>query len=104
VEERGSPKPPPAEKKEASPGAAAVSRGEKLLRRGKTDDALAAFLEALAAEPDLPAAVRGLGMVYMMQGKEAEAKQQYRRYLKLAPRARDAARIRKLVANLGSSP
>ena len=41
-------------------------------------------------------------MVHMMQGNEQQAKVEYQRYLELAPAAPDAARIRKVVANLGA--
>ena len=77
-----------------------LDAGERALRQGRPEDALTAFKAVLAAEPDSPATVRGVAMVYMMQGKEKEAKEEFKRYLRLAPRASDAARIGKVIENL----
>jgi Tfp pilus assembly protein PilF len=78
-----------------------VDRGDRALRKGDTDRALAAFKNALSQQPDLPSALRGIAMVHLSQGHERDAKHEYMRYLQLSPDAPDAARIRKVVANLG---
>ena len=45
-----------------------------------------------------PAAHRGLGMVYVLQGKNDEAKVEYEKYLQLAPDAADGDQIKRLLA------
>jgi tetratricopeptide (TPR) repeat protein len=80
-----------------------VDRGDRALRKGNTDEALAAFQAALSEHSDLPEAVRGIAMVHLSQGHERQAKHEYMRYLQLSPGAPDAARIRKVVANLGDA-
>jgi regulator of sirC expression with transglutaminase-like and TPR domain len=39
-----------------------------------------------------------MGMVYVLQGKNAEAKAEYQKYLEAAPNAPDAEQIRRLLA------
>lgn len=80
--------------------AALVRQGDGALREGKVDEALAHFNKALASNSSYAPAHRGLGSVYVMQGKDAEALAAYRKYLSLAPNASDAARIRALVAGM----
>ena len=77
-----------------------IRRGEAALEQGNVDDALASFRSALDNEPTSPAAFRGLGMAYAMQGDDAQALQAYDRYLRLAPRAPDAAEIRQSIREL----
>jgi tetratricopeptide (TPR) repeat protein len=77
-----------------------VSIGEKALESGNATAAVASFRTALAGQADLPEAVRGLGRAYALQGKEAEARVEYERYLALAPGAADAADIRKAIGEL----
>jgi tetratricopeptide (TPR) repeat protein len=77
-----------------------IRRGEAALEQGNVDDALASFRSALDNEPTNPAAFRGLGMAYAMQGDDGQALQAYDRYLRLAPRASDAAEIRQSIREL----
>jgi tetratricopeptide (TPR) repeat protein len=79
-----------------------VDAGELALRKGNPDQAAVAFQAALKIDPTYAPAVRGLATAHMAQGKETEAKREYERYLELAPTAPDAARIRKVAANLGT--
>jgi len=78
--------------------AEAAARGDKAIRSFNTKEALAAFEGALKLDPTLPGAHRGMGMVYVLQGKNAEAKAEYQKYLQLAPDAPDAEQIRRLLA------
>ncbi len=78
--------------------AEAVARGDRAIRSFNTKEALAAFEGALKLDPTLPGAHRGMGMVYVLQGKNAEAKAEYQKYLEAAPDAPDAEQIRRLLA------
>jgi tetratricopeptide (TPR) repeat protein len=83
-----------------SSGEDLLAKGERALGEGRPADALAAFNAALESQPDLAPAVRGLGLAYLMQRRDAEAKAQLERYLQLAPDADDAPRMRKLASSL----
>ena len=72
--------------------------GDKALRAFDTKAAQAAFASALKLDPTLPAAHRGMGMLYVLLGKNAEAKVEYARYLDLAPDAPDKDQIARLVS------
>lgn len=76
----------------------AAARGDKALRAFDTSTARAAFESALKLDPALPGAHRGMGMVYVLLGKNAEAKAEYARYLELAPDAPDKDQIQRLLA------
>jgi Tfp pilus assembly protein PilF len=92
----------PAPRKRAprkSPAAAEhAAEGDKALRAFNTAAALTAFETARKEDPSLPAAHRGLGMVYVLQGKNDAAKAEYEKYLRLAPDAPDADQIKRLLA------
>jgi tetratricopeptide repeat protein len=75
-----------------------VSKGDKALRSFNPTEAMAAFQEALRLDPHLAGAHRGMGMAYVLEGKNAEAKTEYRRYLQLAPDAPDREQIQRLLA------
>jgi len=96
------PEPKTRARKVASPARAAaeeeVAKGDKALRAFDTNAAQAAFASALKLDPTLPAAHRGMGMVYVLLGKNAEAKTEYARYLDLAPDAPDKEQIARLVS------
>jgi tetratricopeptide (TPR) repeat protein len=92
------PKPPDASEDEL------LEKGEVALSLGRAAEALAAFRAVLDAHPDLPAAVRGVALAYLMQRRDAEAKAQLERYLELAPGADDAGRMRKIASGLVSNP
>jgi tetratricopeptide (TPR) repeat protein len=94
-------RPRPARKSGGSSAQSEVRKGETALRQGQFDKAQVAFQAALSHDESFAPAIRGLAMVLMSQGREADAKLQYEKYLKVAPGAPDAVRIRKVVANLG---
>jgi regulator of sirC expression with transglutaminase-like and TPR domain len=77
-----------------------VRRGEAALEQGDAEEALASFRAALENEPTMPLAFRGLGMAYAMQGQDPEALEAYDKYLRLSPKAPDAAEIRKSIREL----
>jgi Flp pilus assembly protein TadD len=92
--------PKPRAKKSANRAAAESesAKGDQALRAFDTKAAQAAFSSALQLDPALPSAHRGLGMVYVLLGKNAEAKAEYTRYLELAPDASDKERIARVLA------
>ncbi len=96
------PEPKTRARKVASPARAAaeeeVAKGDKALRAFDTNAAQASFVSALNLDPTLPAAHRGMGMVYVLLGRNAEAKAEYARYLDLAPDAPDKDQIARLVS------
>ena len=75
-----------------------AAQGDKALRAFNTAAAQAAFETALKEDPSLPDAHRGLGMVYVLQGKNDAAKAEYQKYLEAAPDAPDADQIKRLLA------
>jgi tetratricopeptide (TPR) repeat protein len=77
-----------------------VTRGRQALEQGKPGEAIASFRAALANQPDLPEALRGLGMAHALQGKDAEANDEYERYLKIAPQGPEAAEVRRALSEL----
>ena len=96
------PGPGPRSKKVASTSRAAAeaesAKGDKALRAFDTKAAEAAFASALKLDPALPAAHRGMGMVFVLMGRNAEAKAAYSRYLELAPDAPDKEQIARLIS------
>lgn len=75
-----------------------LARGDKALRAFNPGEAAAAFQRALELDPRLAAAHRGMGMAYVLQGRNGEAKAAYARYLQLAPDAPDREQIQRLLA------
>jgi Tfp pilus assembly protein PilF len=74
------------------------ARGDKSLRAFDTKRAETAFTAAQQLDPTLPSAHRGMGMVYVLLGRNSEAKAEYSRYLQLAPDAPDREQIARLLA------
>jgi tetratricopeptide (TPR) repeat protein len=74
------------------------AHGDKSLRAFDTKGAETAFTAALQLDPTLPSAHRGMGMVYVLLGRNSEAKAEYSRYLQLAPDAPDREQIARLLA------
>lgn len=62
--------------------------------------ALSVVERLLLVQPESPGERRDRGMLLLKLGREAEAKEQLRRYLEFAPGAADAKRIRLLVRRL----
>jgi tetratricopeptide (TPR) repeat protein len=75
-----------------------VAKGDKALRSFNPADAMASFQRALELDPRSAGAHRGMGMAYVLQGKNAEAKAEYAKYLQLAPEAPDREQIQRLLA------
>lgn len=73
-----------------------VRKGCELLRRGKLDDAQAAFEAAIALEPENAQAHNKLGVVLAHKGKLDEARMRFEKALTLDPRCAAA------MSNLGN--
>jgi tetratricopeptide (TPR) repeat protein len=101
------PETPPAAKPSQAEMARAVAeehvkRGDQELERGRYDPAAEEFQLALANDPTLAVAWRGLGIAHLMRHNEESARKAYARYLQLAPSAPDARDIRKAIAELNA--
>ena len=83
---------------DAGRAAAEAAKGDQALRSSNAAAAQAAFEAALKLDPLLPSAHRGLGMVYALQGKDAEARSEYQKYLQLDPNATDKDQIERLLS------
>jgi hypothetical protein len=85
----------------SSPGAAAEAykRGNQRLLAGDAAGARQAFEEAVARDPSLAVAHRGLGLVHAQLGNRAASVRSLRTYLRLAPTAPDRALIRSRIQN-----
>ena len=76
---------------------AAMERGHELAIERAHAEAADAYRVALALEPDLASAQRGLAIALSAVGQKEEAVRHYRRYLELEPDAADAAKVKKIV-------
>jgi Flp pilus assembly protein TadD len=76
---------------------ALVLRGEKLLLAKNATAAEPLLKRAAALDPSLPDAWRNLGIARATLGDSAGARVAYRKYLKLAPDAPDAAEVRQIL-------
>ncbi len=79
-----------------------VVRGDNALEKGRPVEAIEQFRIAIENDPDLAEAHRGLGMAYALRNLDLQARQEYERYLALAPGAEDAEDIRRAIAELSS--
>jgi serine/threonine protein kinase len=70
--------------------------GDRALKEGRHDAAVIALTRAIELEPSMAEAHRRLADAYLSKGAIQEAKDQYRRYLDLAPDAPDAENIREI--------
>lgn len=75
--------------------------GMRAYSRGNLSSAERSFRAALKAHPGMASAYRGLGFVYSRRGARRAAVRAFKRYLRMAPRARDAETIRKRIEGLG---
>jgi Flp pilus assembly protein TadD len=75
--------------------------GQMLLKTGATDEAEAAFREALRVFPGYHAGLAGLGRVFAAQGRNAEAVEYFRRAQLQAPLPEYAGWLVKLYRRLG---
>ena len=69
--------------------------GLRLLFSGSLDPAIVKFNQALGRDPIFSLAYRGLGVAYQKQGRNALAREAFKRYLRLRPGAPDTEAIRK---------
>ena len=80
------------------------ARGDLFRSRGHQRDLMNAadfYAKAVALEPRLPEAQRGLGLALVKTGRASEGKAALERYLALKPDASDAAMITMTVSSLG---
>jgi serine/threonine-protein kinase len=74
--------------------AALYKQGQASFVIGNNVTALGQFQQAAHKDPRYAAAYKGMGLVYDRLGDRAKAAKAYRQYLKLSPRAKDAALIK----------
>ncbi len=77
-----------------------VTQASAAFVQGQLPKALALYREAVTAAPRHAVAWRGLGMTTMKMGRNNDARAAFERYLKLAPTAPDAERIRQKLTEL----
>lgn len=80
---------------------ALVRDGQRSLIAGELARARSLFRQATAVDPSHAPAWRGLGVTEERMSHAPEAARAYRRYLRLAPGARDASSVRQRLQNLG---
>lgn len=79
------------------------ARGEVLRLRGRPEDldaALADYTAAIQAGDEPPETHRGLGLIYRLRTRTADARASFGRYLELAPQAPDSAMIKSYMEEL----
>jgi serine/threonine-protein kinase len=74
-----------------------LGEGEKLLGQGEVADACARGEEAKRMSPKLAPVYKFLGKCYMRAGHAAQANDNYKKYLELAPTASDAPFIKSMI-------
>jgi predicted Zn-dependent protease len=72
----------------------------KRAEKSDYDEAIKDYLSASAAGNEPPETYRGLGMVYRTRKQNAEARQQFERYLKMAPDSPDAMMINSYIERM----
>lgn len=77
--------------------------GKLALENGGTDQAITHLNTALAGEPKVAEAYRELGLAYYKKRDKAKAIDAFEQYLKVAPGAKDAERIKKSIDDLKQS-
>jgi predicted Zn-dependent protease len=75
-------------------------------RKDATDveQAIAAYQRAAACDPSYAEPHRGLGLLYYVSGRKAEARQAFERYLELKPHAEDRQQVREYLLELNGNP
>jgi serine/threonine protein kinase len=82
---------------EPAPPADGMNQAEQLLAQGEVVSACEKGEDHKRMNPQLPRVFRFLGKCYMRAGQPDRARENYRRYLELAPDAPDAAFIKSIV-------
>lgn len=77
---------------------ALIARAISALRDGDASGAEPALVRAVLLDPSQPDAWRHLGIVRAQLGDPDGARRAYRKYLELAPKAKDAAQVRAILA------
>jgi len=101
------PVPAPAPSGNGNDGATAAElfkKGSEQILAGKFDDAEATLRQSLKVDRRYAPAYRGLGILYQRTGATAKALDAFKKYLKLAPQAPDAAAIEARIEQLGGEP
>jgi serine/threonine-protein kinase len=88
---------PPPEAAPVRGGREVLGEAEKLLGQGEVGDACARGEEAKHLGPKIPAVYKFLGKCYMRAGRAAQANENYKKYLELAPTASDAPFIKSMI-------
>jgi tetratricopeptide (TPR) repeat protein len=107
------PPPPPSDETESEPPAdpsrpvfdplhagRSIDIGTFYLKKGAYDAAIDRFVEASNYQPSLAAPWKLLGEAYEKKREYTKAVESYNKYLQILPHAPDAAKIRKLIADL----
>jgi serine/threonine-protein kinase len=76
--------------------------GLQLFARGENAAAIVALRGSIKDNPGAAGTWRALGLVYEKTGQKDQARAAFKRYLKIAPRAGDAAQIRARLDRLGT--
>ena len=104
VQPKTRPAPTPTPREAAPDDRAAAVRltkeGTSAFAQGRLSSAAGLFRDATLVAPGYAPAWRGLGLANERMGSTTSALRAYKRYLKLAPQASDAARIKKRVKKL----
>jgi len=79
-------------------------KATELTIAGNFDGAETAFRQALKVDRKFAPAYRGLGILYQRTGAKDKALDAFKKYLKLAPQASDAAGIQARIEQLGGDP
>ncbi|MCC7536406.1 MAG: protein kinase [Deltaproteobacteria bacterium] len=99
----GSPEPPPTTPTQ-SPGETALAEARQLRSRGQLGPAASRLEEAARLMPGNARVYQQLGQVYTRMGQVDRARAAYRRYLRLAPNARDAPAVRAILGEPAPAP
>jgi pSer/pThr/pTyr-binding forkhead associated (FHA) protein len=98
---------PPPRQPEAQPQQQAkdfYEEGKKAISDKKYDAAEAAFKRCVKIAPTMAECHKGLGAAYARMGKSDEGARSYREYLRLAPDAPDAAKLRTMLEQYEKQP
>ena len=80
--------------------------GEVYRKRGEEKDIAEArerYRSALEQDPSYPDPYKGLGLIYLKQGEKGKAKDNFERYLELAPKAEDRTYIEEYLRAIGKN-